>query len=58
LYVFADQPLEPVKVLTPEEKEAKLKELEQLRAVKRREREEREKKVRSTFKAPHTLNTS
>ena len=38
---------EPPKVLTPEEREAKLKELEELRKVKRKEREEREKKVKS-----------
>ena len=50
-YVFADgQPKEPPKVLTPEEREAKLKELEELRVVKRKEREEREKKVNKNGK--------
>ena len=34
-------------MLTPEEREAKLKELEKLRAVKRQEREQKEKEVSS-----------
>ena len=50
-FVFVDgQPKEPPKVLTPEEREAKLKELEELRVVKRKEREEREKKVNSVLR--------